>query len=557
MLPSILDQFTVHSTSPISDVNMNQYANVGAGRIDSNTSGALGETSMKSVPIRTRRGPLFIHDKRWYFRLVSKKPGEYYRARALMDDYELNQLAQHLVICFMPDTIPGQTRPFRDLQGNPIRLYAFFESYLEFYQYMQQFAPEHRSFFEIIFGELPQKPHFDIDVSQDIVEKYYPGEHIDTISELLREAVMLGCIQVAADLHVTIVVERDLLLYSSHGTNKRSWHIVITNKCHDGNKEAKAFYEAVMVKVAKFTNNKYSNTPFVDAAVYSPRQQFRMIGSQKLGSGRPKIFYEEFILSGVKYKHVYNEDVSDPQMKKLTVIYESLVGFTAGCVYLPSLVPERPVNQHNFGNMPDVEQGVVDQCMKMLCEKVKDCPFTVRQVQGSLIMLARKAPSYCPICETRHDAENPYIIITYGRVYWDCRRSTGKTGKLLLGYLTMTIDELVTTGYNTVDNAVDEDSDEDGRDPMMFGDFKFNQPDGFIQSSEHTVVKPEPKIIEAPIPTINIPVEQRMQNVEDITKDIVRKAAMKKYVRSQAEDLAGTRDLSSAFAELDWSPGLK
>lgn len=552
MLPSILDQFIIHSTET-PNVDVEQYANVGTGRISNHSP------YMKSVVTGAKKGPLYIHEKRWYFRLVSKKSEEYSRARALMDDYELNQLAHHLVICFMPDHIPGQTVPFRNRNGDPIRLYAFFESYLEFYQYMLKFEPTERSFFEIIFGELPQKPHFDIDISQDKITEYYPSENIDTVSELLREAVILGCIQVAADLHVTIDIERDILIYSSHGANKRSWHILITNKCHDSNKEAKAFYDAVMTKVTVLTRGKYIKETFIDAAVYSPRQQFRMIGSQKLGSGRPKIFCEEFILSGIKYRHIYNEDVSDPQMKKLVVIYESLIGFTTGCMYLPSLIPERPGNQYNLADMPDLESGVVEQCMKMLRDKVKDCPFTVRQVQGSLIMLARKAPSHCPICNTIHHAENPYIRVSWGKVYWDCRRATGKTDKLFLGYLAMTMEELMTA--NMINIADSEEDDGEYEAITMFGDFQLSQPTGVTSDNISTVIsqpvtKSEAPVSVAPVNMPVIPIEQRTQNIQNVTQDMVRKRAAEKYIRSQPEDLTGVRSLSSAFAELAWNAGL-
>ena len=131
---------------------------------------------------------------------------------------------------------------------------------------------------------------------------------------------MLGCLQVLADLRIETNISRDLLLYSSHGSNKRSWHILINNKCHDGNKEARAFYQAVLVKVRVLTNGKYMQSEFIDPGVYSPRQQFRLIGSQKPGTGRPKIFCEQFVLSGIRYSHIYNEDVSELHIKKLTVI---------------------------------------------------------------------------------------------------------------------------------------------------------------------------------------------------------------------------------------------
>ena len=570
MFPSFLDQFTTHNTTNTSHLPVNVCATVNncAGRVDNTI---IQTFSMKPINIGFKKGPLYIYDKRWYFRLVPKKDGEFNRARALMDDYDLNMIAQHLVICYTPGIIPGQNKPYLNEKGEYGRIYAFFESYLEFYQYMQKIVPEQRAFYEIVFGELPQKPHFDIDVSADNLVKYYPNENINSVAELLREAVMLGCLQVLADLHVETDIQRDLLLYSSHGNTKRSWHILLNNKCHDGNIEACAFYKAVLSKVCIYTNGKYMQSEFVDPGVYSPRQQFRLIGSQKPGTGRPKIFCEDFVLSGVRYSHTYNEDVSELQIKKLAVIYESLIGFTTGCSYLPSLLPERSGNSNNLGDLPNLETSIVDQCMNMLKRKMTDCPFTIKNIEGHLIMLKRNAKSYCQICNRDHQNENPYMFIIGGKVYWDCRRSVANANKLLLGYLAMSVDELITSGYNgeaieAIDTTV-EDIAEDQQSLLMFGDYKLEQPiqpPGQPTQSLTAVLSPvEIKNIapqdemRAIMNNVNIPVNQRMQNIEAMTKQIVKTTAMKKYMKNQPEDLLGIRSLASVAAEMSWSPGLK
>lgn len=568
MFPSFLDQFTTHATTQNLPSNGCATVDNPAGRIDNSMLLPSVDTApMKSVNIKFKKGPLYIYEKRWYFRLVPKKDGEFNRARALMDDYELNMIAQHLVICYTPGVIPGQHKPYLNEKGEYGRIYAFFDSYLEFYQYMQKIPFEQRAFYEIVFGELPQKPHFDIDVGADNLAKYYPDENIDSVAELLREAVMLGCLQVLADLHIESNISRDLLLYSSHGSNKRSWHILINNKCHDGNKEARAFYEAVLVKVRVLTNGKYMQSEFIDPGVYSPRQQFRLIGSQKPGTNRPKIFCEQFVLSGIRYSHIYNEDVSELHIKKLTVIYESLIGFTTGCSYLPSLLPERSGNSTSLGDLPNLETRIVDQCMEMLRRKMTHCPFTIKNIQGHLIMLKRNAKSYCPICNREHQTENPYMFILGGKVYWDCRRSDGDATKLLLGYLAMTVDELIISGYNgeAIDNTI-EDTVEDQQNLLMFGDYKLEEPIQSTQPVQLSLTIPLIKQPTQPTPqdqmkaamsTVNIPASQRMQNIETMTKQIVKDTATKKYMKSQAEDLLGVRSLSSVAAEMSWSPGLK
>lgn len=556
------------------------------------------QRTFEPIELRKNNGPLIIHDKRWYFRLVQAKHGEYRRARALMDDYNLNEIANHMVVCFTPDYIPGSNRPFKNKDGNPIRIYAFFDSYLEFYEYMQKFNSIERAFYEIIFGELPQKPHFDIDISINDLNSIYPGEDIDTVAETLREAVMMGCITVLSENLVMLDMQRDILLYSSHGEDKRSYHLILNNKCHDGNKEAKAFYDAVMGKIRIITQGKYLE--FVDKSVYSPRQQFRMVGCQKQGSNRPKVFYEQFSYQGERYTHIYNEDVTDFIMKKLTIIYESMISFTSGCVFLPSLIHYKPVNHNYLGEMPDLDGNIVEHCMAMLREKMASCsftitdrfrhdviirptcPFSVKEVRGHLILLKRNSPSYCPICRrsTPHEHENPYMFIAGGKVYWDCRRSPDDAGKFFVGYLAMSIDELQ-TGMTLPGTVTDEEDNIDEGGEFMFGDYNIgaptlpplkkienkqgegrrsppsiqNSPSQIIPISQKTLSPtPSPTVI---IPMVNIPPEQRQQNVQSLTLKIAKDLAQNKYIRSQPEDLTGVRSLSTVLNQISWIPGIK
>jgi hypothetical protein len=384
-----------------------------------------------------------------------------------------------LVICFTPNKIPGQEKLFRNKEGDPIRIYAFFDSYVEFYHYTKKFAAKERCFYEIIFGELPQKPHFDIDINNNDIEL----ENIDAIGDLLVESVITACNEILSENNVTFDIHRDVLIYSSHGNEKRSYHIVINNKYHDGNKEAKAFYEAVIKKVNLLTNDKYASllSKFIDNGVYSSRQQFRIYGCQKLLTNRPKIFLETFKYKGEIITHVYpEEDIADPVVKHLTILYESLVSYVSGSKYVPSLVPPTPFRHSDLSSQPDLEDETVNRCMNMLNIKLPGgAPFKINSITGHLILLKRTAPSYCPVCHKQylqgqpnsktkpHEAENPFMFIVGGKIYWNCRRSDES---YFLGYLAITIQELLANDRELVDDAPDMSGE------FCFGDFDIGTP---------------------------------------------------------------------------------
>lgn len=427
---------------------------------------------------------LYIYGKRWYHLLKASKdhPNSHY----LLKDYELNDLVRHLVVCLIPNKLPGMKDLYRTKKGKMIHLFAYFDSYLEFFRYMGNFTPQNRNFFEVILGELPQKPHFDIDIDQNDLH----GDMVE-IGNILYQAVIQGCIEVCQDFNMPINIEHDILLYSSHGETKQSYHIVLNNKCHDGNAEAKAFYQAVVAKASTITCGKYLK--FIDDAVYNTRQQFRMMGCQKYGSNRPKIFYEQFKYRDKTYKHQYVEDVADDNAHKLAIMYESLVSFVSGCTFLPSLVPPKPV--YNNINTPDLDDETVTKCMKMMKAIITDTPFTARTVKGGLILLTRNAPSLCPLCNKIHENQDPYIYIVSSKVFWDCRRTGEGKAKLFLGYLLEDIPDIITNN-----DKKDQSEESDGEGTFMFGDYDMGLP---------TPPVPEKKI-EPILPIVHdIPIQNR------------------------------------------------
>jgi len=350
-----------------------------------------------------------------------------------MQDYNINAIENHLVVCYMPSCLPWSRHPFVTPEGKPGRLYSFFDSYVEYVKYTALFSAEERSFFELVFGELPQKPHFDVDIDvHKYMEKY--GDSVDTMVPTLIDALIRSCIMVLGGLGITLNVNKDILLYSSHGTDKRSVHMVINNYYHDGNDDALAFYWLVVEQISKLTDGKY--VEFIDNAVYSKRQQFRILGCRKIGTERVKVYHESFLYDNIIYEHAYTGEITDSAMKVLTMTAESLVSFTAGCQILPSLyVPKS--STYIGGDSGDLSDATTSRAMEMIKEVMEEAPFKLEEVKGSLLVLKRMAPSYCPLCETVHEAQHPFMYITNSKLYWNCRRwlKPGPVPRFFVGYI--------------------------------------------------------------------------------------------------------------------------
>jgi hypothetical protein len=243
-----------------------------------------------------------------------------------------------------------------------VRHYACFDSEKEAYDHTQRYAPEFRSFFEVILGERRQKMKFDVDISSKLVS--VPDQALDdairaiagvtsqstTTSTPAEQGVLMSAKldeladELQADLLRSVVtyfngaldMERDVLLYTSHGANKRSFHLVINNHAHRNCHEAKMAYDAIH----KMMTHKHKDC--VDFSVYKSVQQFRLIGSEKFGSGRPKRFANTFMYQGKKITHIIDDlqDAiaglceSDAQRVTDYMIYqESLITHTLNSFY--------------------------------------------------------------------------------------------------------------------------------------------------------------------------------------------------------------------------------
>ena len=403
--------------------------------------------------------PLEIQGRRWFRKLVPKPES---KAKALFDIYPLNTLSDKLVICYTPpeEVLP----PF--YQGKEIkRIFSLFADYMEFAVYAQKFPSHQRHFYEVVLGEYLQKTHFDLDIKLD---KLPPGAELASFHATALQELIQAVIEVyREELQIELDLTRDLLIYNSHGTTVRSNHLIVTNYAHRNNREAGKFYELV----AKRVPEPYCR--YIDHSVYAPRQQFRLLKSSKRGETRYKTFEETFEFNGVSYQHVYPEVCENEAMLQLCQLYESLIAFTVGCKQLPSLLPLEAAKSMipGYDTMTEQEplsRTQVDRCLLLMREKLRFAPFSLREVQGHLIILNREQPSACPTCwdpnrnePQIHTQEHPYIIVRNGRVFWTCRRAHEHVGRdsmaaaeeYLLGYLLLDDTEVIGEESPQTDNT--------------------------------------------------------------------------------------------------------
>lgn len=288
------------------------------------------------------------------------------------------------------------------------KVFSSFTDYKDLVLYMKQFEKDKRHFYEIIMGHKKQKPHFDIDI--DSTKELYGMFHKDALLDTVASNVVSQLIESIVAIIPTSIIRT----YTSHGDKKRSYHVVVTNFHHLNNKDAKDFYKNVKTMMDK----EYSI--FVDESVYSPTQQFRIIGCTKVGSDRVKI-------------PDFDSDLSSMELLEESLI--SVVHSSSWLVRIPKNMDDI-VKAQNFEDQTSTEYAKkVMKRLYKLYEELED-GFNITIVRRNIILLKRRIPTYCRLCQRTHEHENPFITTstytypskdgkgkTVEKAFFRCRRS--------------------------------------------------------------------------------------------------------------------------------------
>jgi len=353
-----------------------------------------------------------ILGQRWYYRLLPRR------------DNDSEALLSHV------DEESGRNLLFVSYELSNERLFTAFRDYLSYAKYTTGVSRTMMCFYELISSSRPQKPRFDIDVSDQSID-----------FDLLIEHVIQGIITVMSNLNMDFNLTKNLLMYDSSSKEKKSRHIVIGGYYHQNNGEAKRFYDLVLNEIPEEFRS------VVDSGVYSTRQQFRILGNHKFGSGRYKKFMDRFTFKGDEYIHQYPIKVMSHQQLYTVQLQESLLTEITYCtkLLLPDLEEDEESRKRSSTSTYDYED-LTDREIELSLELLKTkmgidvnsdrSPFTYHSCDSCMILLKRRFRSFCVICNRYHDNENPFLIVVgdVRTVYFHCRRCSNSK-KLLLGYI--------------------------------------------------------------------------------------------------------------------------
>ena len=378
---------------------------------------------------------MYIRGRQWYYFIKSEADRPDSTGKGLLDDYSQQNLSSMLVCC-MEHPRDGR------------KLYTVFDSYLDLGMAMKDVAPEVRHFHEVIFGQGYQKPHFDIDVE--------PRPSDEVAQRFLDQ--LISAIQEIFDLWPSLKfsLRKHVIVCSSHGATKLSYHIIIDGFIHTSYQEAEDFCYLVRSKLSPEFQG------WLDVGIYTKLHQLRVVTSVKRDTARVKEFQTAWQFKDRTVEFEYLMPPENDDHAQMMQLQSSLVTYISGCRSLPTIrdaVPESvhllPYRRPATENYHEISDETAKAAIRLLAELAettpssRNFPYRYQTTRGGLILLQRLRPSHCRICERRHRSENPYLIVTAKhQVYFCCRRN--KDGRRLyvgdLGTSEFTVPELPTSG---------------------------------------------------------------------------------------------------------------
>lgn len=353
----------------------------------------------------------------------------------LMDAVSSEELKKRLIVCM---NVPGTQKPresraelelsrrARTSVEKTERYFSSWASPTDFLKYIQPVSKENWCFFEYILGDQAQKLYFDVDMTPEKLEvfskthqKFPESSDLERIAADLLDHLINSILETFIERGIILDFEKNILIFTSHSKTKKSFHVVIDGYAVLNHKENFILANEVFETIPD------EHLQFIDRGMYSSKQQFRLFQSQKLGSGRPKVFLREWSFRGRPVRSTAADNLADENLKLTSLFLMSCVSYTKTCQLLPPVLKE---DEHFDRKSLSATNEITDEIAQAIEERLPESLlqiFQVGQVQGSLITLRRKRPSNCPICHTnpndKHESDNAFLTVNNrGEVRFHC-----------------------------------------------------------------------------------------------------------------------------------------
>jgi hypothetical protein len=314
------------------------------------------------------------------------------------------------------------------------RKYSIFKNFLELRSFIISKPAIERCFFEILFQKDNRKIYFDIESEEkEYLNDDFKNELISKIKATVKEEILSSLGDLSGTQGTPKKREPLFLVYNSSTEKKLSFHVIVKNYHFKNNTESKNFYDKIVERI----DEKYRF--FLDPAVYSTLQQFRIVGCSKHSKTNFKILDIE--------KSEGLDKIEDETLRKISFFKSSLLTEVNenDSTHLKGYDIEKEKKIFEIGIS---EEADVDDAFLLLNEKYPGVFKMTSKLNSNgnfLVTLARMKRSFCNRCDRYHDSENSYMLIVGDKktVLFDCRRGKEEDKKEWIANLIKDEDYLI------------------------------------------------------------------------------------------------------------------
>lgn len=335
----------------------------------------------------------------------------------------------------------------RDITGRDGKKYKTFLAFDKFYDYIYYMGmTDCRNFYETIHSGNKTKLYFDIDIGKDLPAHMLTEDYCDKV----RDDIVAFILETFPDVDI----HNEILILTAHKKGeKMSMHIIL-DKYMFSWKQFDYFYSMM----SESLNPEYFEKNIIDFSLVRKNEkalkQFRGIYNNKIGSDRTLIFRNKWVYKNNQIEYVMPIDYIDKKNIKQAVkdIYMHLCGSTLVSITnkhleeAPLKVIEK-VKKHNHKILyNDIEDDQINQILSMFEDRKN---FKVGNINNNILTLNRINPSYCNLCNRKHDSAGQWISINGNDVVHHCYR--GNNFNIIGSLEHSNIAEVISDG-NTLDD---------------------------------------------------------------------------------------------------------
>ena len=295
--------------------------------------------------------------------------------------------------------------------------------------------PEPKHMFECIRGDCKHKPYFDIDIGfKNILSLYkFTDEDIESFkvmleTNLLNQDVITDfekLLDEEADAVITLLIkaidlemeeknieynkDQNLLIFSSHGRMKRSFHVIIDKFHFDNHHDTMNFSQHISTRMGDFGH-------YIDQKVYNSFRPFRLLGSAKKSDVKRIKQLDEKYCTYRPGMGVVNKLDSLLATSLITYVHDSYK--LDSSLWAPIQKVKKSSDPQEFIDGA-VYTTISNQYHRSILAKIYSFPT---HTDSEYLRLKRFKPANCPACNRKHDHENACIYLYKGYPYFKCYR---------------------------------------------------------------------------------------------------------------------------------------